>query len=192
MKNINRGIFIILVALTCVFIAPKAARAENMSVGVGADGNFYLVDGSPRLGPGVGGHIYFDYRFAPQLSAQFTIRVTTQDGTGPQAGDQSILSLAIPEIAFKYYLFQNSTRFDPYGQLGLGFHMVSEGSRGDGTLAFGLGANVGIGADFYLTPALSLNTSLIFHSIGMIGSTGANNGAGLFPLVASGGVAYHF
>lgn len=169
------------------------AFAENMSIGVGADGNFYLIDGRPQLDPGVGGHIYFDYRFAPQLSSQVSVHVTTENGNGITAGDNGILYFAIPSVDFKYYLFQSSGRFDPYAMLGVGFYLVSEGEQRNGSMAVGFGANAGLGFDFYLSPALSANANIAFRSIGLIDApSGANNGSGLFPLTTSGGLAFHF
>lgn len=183
-----------LVATTCILLCLGIhAHAENMSVGVGAAGNFYLVDGTPALGSGVGGGIYFDYRWAPQLSTQLSAFVTTQSGKDGHAGDDDILFLAIPSIDFKYYFLNDGGRIDPYGLLGIGFYMNSEGTQQNGTLAMGIGANLGVGSDFYLTPAISAYTNLVFRSIGMITSaSGANNGDGMFPLTASGGVAFHF
>lgn len=172
--------------------AARAAWAENMSIGVGSAGLFHFIEGNPQLDPGLGGHVYFDYRFAQQVSTQVTVRVTTQQGRGTNAGDRDVLYFALPTVAFKYYFLESSQRVDPYAQLGVGLHMTSEGSRADGTMAFGFGGNAGVGLDFYVTPSFSLNAAATFDSIGMVGSTGANNGAGLFPLTAVGGLAYHF
>ncbi|MBI4238268.1 MAG: hypothetical protein HY696_07625 [Deltaproteobacteria bacterium] len=174
-------------------IIPTIAWAENMSVGLGPTGHFFLIDGTPQLSPGFGGHVYFDYRWAPQISTQFGIDVTTEGGKGPQAGDNDILFFAIPTVDFKYYFVKSSGRIDPYALLGIGFFMTSEGSADNGTLAMGLGANAGVGVDLYFTPAVSANIGATFHSIGMIQSlSGANNGSGLFPVTASGSVAFHF
>jgi hypothetical protein len=183
-----------LLTCLCTLLAfnPQAA-AENMSIGIGADGNFYLIDGRPQLEAGVGGHIYFDYRFAPQLAAMVSTHVTTEDGKGITAADGDILFFAIPSIDFKYYLFSSSGRFDPYAMLGVGFYLVSEGSQRNGTMAVGFGANAGLGFDFYISPALSANANVAFRSIGLIDApSGANNGSGLFPLTTSGGLAFHF
>lgn len=177
----------------CCLLGPIAVHAENMSVGIGPTGQFFLIDGNPQLGPGLGGHIFFDYRWAPQVSTQFTFHVTTENGKNGNAGDNDILFFTIPAITFKYYFIRDGGRFDPYGSLGVGLYMTSEGSRSDGTLAFGFGANAGLGFDCYLTPQLSAKLESTFHSIGMINALrGNNNGAGLFPITAAGSIAFHF
>lgn len=183
----------IVVALLWMFVAfPAAAGAENMSVGMGATGNFFLIEGTPELKPGIGGHVYFDYRFAPQFSSQFTFGVSIQNGRDGNAGDNGLILLSIPTVSFKYYLMSNSGRIDPYLGVGVGLFLITEGSRSDGTTSFGFGANAGAGIDVYLTPALSANLAGTFHSIGMIDSFGSNNGKGLFPVTAAGGLAFHF
>ncbi len=184
----KRGLWLLLIAI----VLPATAGAENMSVGVGAQGNFFLIEGTPEMSPGIGGQVYFDYRFAPQFSSQFSFGVTTQNGRDANAGDTDIIFFSMPSVNFKYYVLPNSGRIDPYIALGLGLYMVTEGSRGDGSKSFGFGANAGLGIDFYLTPALSANLASTFHSIGMIESFGGNNGKGLFPVTAAGGLAFHF
>lgn len=164
-----------------------------MSVGLGATGNFHLIEGTPELKPGLGGQVYFDYRFAPQFSSQFAFGVTLHNGRDGNAGDKGIISLSMPVVQLKYYLLSNASgRIDPYVGIGVGLYLITEGSRSDGTTAFGFGANAGAGVDIYLTPALSATVAGTFHSIGMIDSLGSNNGKGLFPVTAAGGLAFHF
>jgi outer membrane protein W len=167
-------------------------QAENMQVGLGAQGNFYLIEGSPRLNPGVGGHVYFDYRFAPHFSTQFNFGVSMQDGRDSDAGDTDILLLSMPNVAFKYYFLENSGRIDPFASVGVGLFLASEGTRSNGTKAFGFGANAGVGMDFYLGRNVSAFVATQFNSIGMIDSVGGDNGKGLFPLATTGGVGIHF
>lgn len=183
---------VVAVLLVCLTTLPTSIHAENMSVGIGANGNFFLIEGTPELKPGFGGQVYFDYRFAPQFSSQFTFGVTIQNGRDGNVGDTGLILFSMPSVQFKYYLLPNSGRIDPYLGLGVGLHLITEGSRSDGTTAFGFGANAGVGVDFYLTPALSATVSGTFHSIGMIESFGSNNGKGLFPVTAAGGLAFHF
>ncbi|MBI2343546.1 MAG: hypothetical protein HYV02_04360 [Deltaproteobacteria bacterium] len=179
-----------LLHLSC--FTPALGTAENMSFGVGATGNFFLIEGHPQLDPGIGGHVYFDYRFAQHLSAQFLFGVEMQDGSGPNAGDGDIIFFTMPSVLLKYYFLPSAGRIDPFAAIGIGLHLTSEGSRGDGTKAFGFGATAGLGLDCYFTPALSAYAVGTFNSIGMIDSFGSNNGKGLFPVTARGGLAFHF
>ncbi len=185
-----------LAILSIIFTAHTvhaASTAGNFSVGLGPVGNIFVVDSSPELDPGVGGYVYFDYRWSPQFSTQFGVMVTTEDGTGISAGDNGIEFLGIPTFDLKFYVLSSPSRWDPYGLIGIGFYAVSEGSADNGTVAFGIGANLGIGFDFYLTEKFSLGFSTVFRSIGMIDSIGGNNnGTSLFPVSLQGNVAYHF
>jgi outer membrane protein W len=140
----------------------------------------------------VGGFVYFDYRFAPHFSTQFTFGISMQDGAGPNAGDNSLLLLPLPKFDLKYYVLESSSRIDPYMMVGLGLFLLTEGSRSDGSTAFGFGANAGLGVDVYFSPAVSANLAINFTSIGMVGHLGGNNGSGLFPLTTSGGIGFHF
>jgi hypothetical protein len=75
----------------------------------------------------------------------------------------------------------------------MGFYAVSEGTINNGTIAFGIGANLGIGFDFYITEKFSLGFATIFRSIGLIDSIGGDrNGTSLFPLSLLGNLAYHW
>ncbi len=187
----RRKIFLLaIVGSLCAIM--HTAHAENMSVGVGPSGHFYFVNGNPALSTGLGGHIFFDYRWAPQISTQFSVNVTTQDGKRANSGDNDLLLFSIPTVDFKYYFLKSGGRFDPYGLLGVGFFLISEGSRSDGTFAVGFGADAGAGIDFYLTPTLSTNLAAVFHSIGMIGALKGDNGSGLFPFATTGSLAFHF
>lgn len=169
------------------------ALAENLAIGVGPTGTIFVVDANPQLAPGVGGHISLDYRWSPQVSTQFSFFATTQDGEGVSAGDSAILLFGLSTVDFKYYPLASPGKWDPYGLLGLGLYLTSEGSRGDGTMAFGVGASAGLGADFLLTERLSIGFSAVFRSVGMINApTGQNNGTAIFPFTLDGSIAYHF
>jgi len=192
-----RKIFFCLMTMTillCVTsIAKAGSAAGNYTVGLGPVGNIFVVDSSPELDPGVGGYVYFDYRWSPQFSTQFGVLVTTEDGTGISKGDNGIEFLGIPTFDLKFYLFSGETRWDPYGLIGMGFYAVSEGTTGNGTVAFGIGANLGIGFDYYISERFSFGLSAVFRSIGLIDSVGGDhNGTSLFPLSLQGNIAYHF
>lgn len=169
------------------------AYAQYYTFGIGPTGNIYVVDTSPEMGPGVGGHLFFDYRWSPQLSTQVSVIVSTQDGTGRDKGDSGIEFLGIPAFDVKYYLISSVTRYDPYLLIGVGIYAVSEGKQDNGTFAVGVGSNAGVGCDFYFSDRWSLGLTASFRSIGLIDSTnGPGNGKAIFPLTLSGNVAYHF
>lgn len=173
---------------------PKAkSSGGNFSVGIGPAGNVFVVDSNPELGPGVGGYLYFDYRWSPQFSTQFGVLVTTEDGTGPSRGDDNIGFLGIPTFDLKFYVLSNPSRWDPYGLIGMGVYALTEGSAVNGTKAVGVGASLGLGSDFYISERFSVGLAFVFRSIGLIDSTNAHyNGTALFPFSMMGNIAYHF
>ncbi|MBI4126052.1 MAG: outer membrane beta-barrel protein [Deltaproteobacteria bacterium] len=188
MKKIAVALFTFSTLMTS-----SAHAVGNFSVGLGPVGNVYIVDARPELDPGVGGILYFDYRWTPQISTQFGVLVTTEDGTGISNGDNGIEFLGIPTFDLKFFVLSSPSRWDPYALIGLGVYAVSEGSVNNGTVAVGVGANVGIGTDYYLTENLSLGFAGVYRSIGLIDSTsGANNGTALFPFSLMGNVAWHW
>jgi outer membrane protein with beta-barrel domain len=192
-KKIISSIGVAAIALTISVAAQAETAGGNMSVGLGPTGNIFIVDSNPDLDPGIGGHVYFDYRWSPQFSTQFGVMVTTQDGTGISNGDDGIVLMGIPTFDLKFYILSEPSRWDPYGLIGIGLYSITEGSADNGTTAFGVGANIGLGTDFYITEKFSVGVSAIFRSIGLIDSTsGPNNGTSLFPFSMMGTVAYHF
>lgn len=185
------------IAMASALFAASTASAKssggNFSVGLGPVGNIFVVDSRPELDPGVGGYVFFDYRWSPQFSTQFGVMVTTEDGTGISDGDNGIEFLGIPTFDLKFYILKEPSRWDPYALIGMGVYAVTEGTAKDGTTAVGIGANMGIGTDFYITESLSVGLAAIFRSIGLIDSTsGPNNGTALFPFSLMGNIAYHF
>jgi len=192
-----KRLFALAFAFTTILLAGTATAqsttAGNFTVGLGPMGNIYVVDTNPELDPGIGGYVYFDYRWSPQFSTQVSVLVTTQDGTGISAGDGGIEFLGIPTFDLKFYIFNTPSRWDPYGLIGMGVYATTEGSVDNGTWAVGIGANLGLGTDFYITERWSVGLAAIFRSIGLITSTsGNNNGTALFPFSMMGNVAYHF
>lgn len=184
---------ILIVLLITLLISTKKAYAQYYTFGIGPVGNIFVVDTSPELDPGVGGYFFFDYRWSPQLSTQVSIIVTTEDGRGPDQGDRGIEFLGIPTFDIKYYLISSVSRWDPYLMIGIGFYAISEGTRSNGTFAVGVGANAGIGCDFYFNDRWSTGITASFRSIGLIDSTkGPNNGKANFPVSLAGNIAYHF
>ncbi len=182
------------IALLLIALSVSAvANAENFTIGGGPMGNIFIVDARPELDPGVGGYLYFDYRWSPQISTQFNIIVTTEDGTGISNGDNGIEFLGIPTINLKYYLLSSESHWDPYLMAGIGIYAISEGTASNGTFAVGFGADAGIGLDYYLTEKWSFGLAGSFRSIGLIDSTsGNNNGTAIFPFSMAGNVGFHF
>jgi outer membrane protein W len=188
MKKFLILIFALLVTLTC-----SKAHAQYYTVGLGPVGNIFAIDGDPQLSPGIGGYIFFDYRWSPQLSTQISIMVTTEDGKGPNNGDNGIEFLGMPTFDIKYYLISSVSRWDPYLMVGVGVYAVTEGSINNGTVAVGFGANVGVGCDFYFNDRWSTGLAASFRGIGLVDDTsGPNNGKAIFPVSLMGNVAYHF
>lgn len=194
--HLMKKIVIAIAAVAILFIgagAHAAAAGGNYTIGLGPVGNIFVVDANPELDPGVGGYLYFDYRWSPQFSTQFGVLVTTEDGRGISDGDNGIEFLGIPTFDLKFYILKDPSRWDPYGLIGMGVYAVTEGTTKNGTTAVGIGADIGIGCDFYVTEALSLGLSTVFRSIGLINSiSGDNNGSSLFPVSIMGNIAYHF
>lgn len=179
--------------IIAIIIFAATARAENFAIGIGPMGNIFVVDASPEMEPGVGGYLFFDYRWSPQLSTQISIIVTTEDGQGISNGDNGIEFLGIPTFDVKFYLLSSESHWDPYVMGGVGIYAISEGTTSNGTFAVGMGANAGIGCDYYLTQKWSVGLMATFRSIGLIDSTsGSNNGTAVFPVSLAGNVAYHF
>ena len=174
--------------------APKAsASGGNYSFGLGPIGNIFVVDSNPELSPGVGGFVFFDYRWSPQFSTQFSFLISMEDGKGRSKGDDNIDFFGIPTFDLKFFVLSTPSRWDPYGLVGVGIFLINEGSQNNGTKAFGIGADLGLGTDFYITEKFSVGLTAIFRSIGFIDSTSSGqNGTSLFPLSLMGNLAYHF
>lgn len=183
----------IIAAVLLILLASASAYAENFTVGAGPMGNIFVVDSSPQLSPGVGGYVYFDYRWSPQLSTQFNFIVSTEDGSGPNSGDNGIMFFGLPAIDFKYYVLSSESHWDPYIMAGVGLYVLSEGSVDNGTLAVGYGANAGLGCDYYLSEKWSIGAAASFRGVALIDSTsGNNNGTAVFPFSLTGNVGFHF
>jgi hypothetical protein len=193
MRKIMTGLAIFCFILFLSAKLRAGTAAGNYTVGIGPVGNLFVVDSNPELDPGVGGYLFFDYRWSPQFSTQISVLVTTEDGTGISNGDNGIEFLGIPTFDLKFYILSRESRWDPYGLIGVGVYAVSEGSVDNGTFALGIGADLGIGCDFYISERFSFGLTTIFRSIGLIDSvSGPQNGKALFPLSLMGNFAYHW
>lgn len=188
-----KSFILFLGALVGLIGFSSIASAQNFTLGIGPTGNFHIIDGSPQLSPGIGGQLWLDYRWSPQLSTQFGVMVTTQDGEGPNKGDNGIEFLGIPTFDVKYFFMASDSHWDPYLLAGIGVYAITQGTVSNGTPAVGMGASAGLGIDYYFTQKFSMGLSGVFRSIGLIDSTGGGqNGSCLFPLSMSGYVGFHF
>lgn len=161
--------------------------AGNYTIGIGPIGNFYLVDRRPELSPGIGAHVFFDYRWSPELSTTASVMMLVQNGKGADRGENNVVYLGIPTLDVKYYFITNPSRWDPYALAGIGYYAVTAGARGRGA-ASGLGAQVGIGLDYYITPKISLGVADYFRSVALLGG----GSSGSFAQSLLGNFGFHF
>jgi hypothetical protein len=177
--------------LLCASLSAEAR--QGFAVGLGPAGNIFLVDTVPVLDPGAGGYVYFDYRFQDQLSFQTSFIMTSQDGTNVSAGDNGILFLGMPTFDLKYYFLKEDPHWDPYIATGIGVYWLTEGSIANSSGGVGLGAQLGLGCDYYFTDQISAGFEGVFRSIGLITNTGTpSSSTALFPYSLLGNVAFHF
>lgn len=181
-----------LVFLSSLAAAPALAR-QGFAIGMGPIGNIYLIDTIPVMDPGVGGHVFFNYRFAEQVSFETSFLMTTQDGTDVSANDGGILFFGMPTFDVKFYFLTGDPRFDPFVATGLGLYWVTEGSTGNSTGGIGLGAQLGLGFDYYFTDQVSAGFAGVFRSIALITNLGTPSAStAIFPYSLLGNVAFHF
>ncbi len=177
-----------------VFLLPASAEArQGFSVGLGPVGNVFLIDTIPIMDPGVGGFAFFNYRFHEQVSFEATFLMTAQDGTNVSNHDNGMLFLGMPIMDIKFYFLKDDPRFDPYLATGLGLYWLTEGSVGNSTGGVGLGSQLGLGFDYYLTEQISLGFQGVFRSIALITNLGTPSAStAIFPYSLLGNVAFHF
>ena len=186
--------FLVLLAfISALSLTPRAEARQGFAVGLGPAGNIFLIDTIPVLDPGFGGYVFFNYRFAEQFSFETSFLITTQDGTNVSKGDNGILFLGMPTFDFKYYFLKNDPKFDPYAAVGVGLYWLTEGSVGNSTGGVGLGAQLGLGFDYYVTDVVSVGFEGLFRSIGLITNFGTPSAStAIFPFSLLGNVAFHF
>ncbi len=191
------------VALTLLFLTTLAAglalkpnrveARQGFAVGLGPVGNIYLIDTLPVMDPGIGGYVFFNYRFQEQFAFETSFIVTTQSGRNVSSGDNGILFLGMPTFDLKYYFLKNAPHFDPYAGVGIGLYWLTEGSTNNSTGGLGLGAQLDVGFDYYLSDVISLGFEGVFRSIGLITNFGTPSAStAIFPYTLMGNVAFHF
>jgi len=181
------GLGLVLSIGQTAFAKKNVNAAGNYTIGIGPAGAIYTTDRRPELDPGIGAHVYFDYRWSPDLSTTTSVIMLSQDGTDNDNGQKNIVAISIPSIDVKYYWVRNPSRWDPYVAVGLGYYVFTHGSAGRG-LSSGIGAQVGVGFDYYMTPRVSFGIDGQFRSVALLGSGGTGN----FPLAMRGGFGFHF
>ncbi len=173
--------------------AQDASARRGFAIGLGPVGNIFLIDTIPVMNPGIGGYTYFQYRFAEQFAFQASFLITHQSGTNVSSGDGGILFLGMPTLDLKYYFLTGDPRFDPFVSIGTGLFILTEGSRSDGTGGIGVGANLGVGFDYYVTEAVSVGFEGVFRTVGIISDFGTpSSSSAFFPYSLMANVAFHF
>lgn len=166
---------------------------KNKTIGGTIFGSIQLVDTTPVVDPGIGGGLFFDYRFNSRFSITLESFWITQDGTGRSQGEGSVEFLGIPTTTFKYYPIGNQYIVDPYFGIGIGFYALTEGKIKDNSFGMGLGAQIEIGMDYALTNQLSLGVGGTYRSIGMLNSlSGTANATTYMPYTLFGRIGYRF
>lgn len=180
-------------AMLLGLMSPAAEARQGFAVGLGPIGNIYLIDTLPVLDPGVGGHFFFNYRFQDQIAFETSFFMTSQDGTSVSSTENGVLFLGMPTFDIKFYFLKEDPRFDPYIATGIGVYWLTEGSVGNSTGGMGLGAQLGLGTDYYVSDVISVGFEGVFRSIGLVTNLGTPSASGaLFPYSLMGNVAFHF
>lgn len=170
----------------------EARSSKNMTIGLLAMGNIQLIDTQPEFDPGPGGGVYFDYRFNQRFSIQIDVWATNHSGNNTFEGDSFEL-LGIPTFTIKlYFMDDEASRWDPYAGLGVGAFATTEGSVANGTQGVGLGAQIEVGVDYYLTDIFSVGFAGAFRSAGIINSLDQNRATALIPFTVMGRAGFHF
>ena len=192
MKNFSYLFVLIFVLCSTPALAEKSQGGNvnasgNYTIGLGPVGNIYLTSRRPELSPGIGALVYFDYRWSPELSTTATIMMLVQNGKNADVGENNDVFMALPTFDVKYYFITNPSRWDPFAAVGIGYYALTAGGRGRG-VASGLGAQAGVGFDYYITRKVSLGTAAYFRSIALLGGGSTGN----FPLSLLGNFGFHF
>ncbi|MDO8644932.1 MAG: outer membrane beta-barrel protein [bacterium] len=200
MKKISLALFLLVVLAAPLLRADddyggyesSSSNRRGFSVGFGPIGNIFLIDTLPIMDPGIGGHVFFDYRFHQNVAFETSFFISNQEGANVSKPDGSILLLGMPTFDIKYY-YLNHSKWDPYFSTGVGFYMITEGDSENSTGGVGLGAQLGVGLDYRLTELVSFGLQGTFRSISFISSTGTpSNSRAVFPYSLQANVAFHF
>lgn len=183
----------IFFVITMLCSVPHAEARRGFAVGFGPMGNIFLVDTIPIMDPGIGGYTYFQYRYAEQFAFRAAFMISTQNGSNVNSGDNGILLLGMPTIDLQYYLRSGDPRLDPFLFIGTGAYFLTEGSIANDTGGIGVGTNIGVGLDCYMTKTVSLGFEGVFRVIGIISDTGTpSSSSAIFPYSLMANITFHF
>lgn len=185
----------ILFSVLTLLIASSNAFAQdyNKTIGGTVYGSIPLADTLPEVSMGIGGGMFFDYRFNERFSIMIESFFTTQDGKGRSNGEGSIEFMALPAVNFKLYLLNNSVSIDPYIGIGVGLYYMTEGNASNSTGGFGMGAQVEVGLEYHVAENLLASVGGTYRSIGLINSlSGPANATVFMPYTLFGRIGYRF
>jgi opacity protein-like surface antigen len=196
MKILYKSFFyLILLFLVTISTTSHAYNSSGYSRTVGGMvlGSVQLIDTVPVVDLGIGGGMYFDYRFNERFSIELNAFFTTQNGRGQSAAEGSIEFLAIPTTTFKVYILSQESRFDPYIGIGVGFYSLLEGSVENSSKGFGIGAQIEVGLDYYVTDNLVMGVGGTYRTAGLINQlSGTANATTYIPYTLFGKIGYRF
>lgn len=187
--------FLLLVFLGLLFIPNSlfARSSYDKTVGIMALGNVQLFDSAPLMDFGFGGGAFFDYRFNQRFSLTVDSWFTLHDGR-KGSNDNGFAFLGIPTTTLKLYILDNDvSRWDPYIGIGLGIYALTEGSVDNGTSGAGLGAQLEVGVNYYLSNAFSLGVSGVFRSVAIVSfDQDPTEALAIVPYTLMARIGYHF
>ena len=188
-------IFVLLIAVTGVAHANdgSSVAAYNRTFGGTIFGSVQLADTFPLVDPGIGGGVFFDYRFNNRFSVALEAFGITQDGDRASQAEGSIEFLGIPTATVKLYFLGAQSKFDPYIGVGLGFYLLTEGDVENNSFGVGLGAQIETGIDYLVTDTLVFSVGGTYRSVGLLNSLSAPANASTYmPYTLFGRIGYKF
>ncbi|MBF0103874.1 MAG: outer membrane beta-barrel protein [Deltaproteobacteria bacterium] len=182
-----------VMSVMTIFLRPANAEVYyNKTIGGNIFGSIQLAETLPIVDPGIGGGMFFDYRFNDRFSIMIEGFFTTQDGDRQSSGEGSIEFLAVPVTTFKVYVLSNS-KMDPYFGIGIGLYGLLEGDLPNNTGGFGLGAQIETGLEFNVAENLMVGVGGTFRSVGLLNSlSGTSNATAYMPYTLFGRIGYRF
>src|SRR3989338_1868750 len=110
-----KKIFFLTLLFTIISSSSQAYEpTHSRMIGASIYGSFQLVDTLPTVDPGLGGGLFFDYRFNQRFAMELETFVIFQDGDKTSAGEGGIQFYGIPAGTLKMYFLSNTTKLDPY------------------------------------------------------------------------------